>query len=33
MSERDFDKALRDWRDAGMCTEAQIEAAQAAAQG
>ena len=32
MSERDFDKALRDWQEAGMCNDAQIEAAKAAAQ-
>jgi hypothetical protein len=32
MSEREFEKALIDWREAGMCTEAQVEAARAAAQ-
>jgi hypothetical protein len=32
MSQRDFDQALRDWQEAGMCNDAQIEAAKAAAQ-
>ena len=31
MSEREFEKALRDWREAGMCNDAQVEAAHAAA--
>jgi hypothetical protein len=31
MSERDFEQALHDWQEAGMCTDAQIEAARAAA--
>jgi hypothetical protein len=32
MTERDFEKALSDWRAAGMCTEAQIDAARGAAR-
>jgi hypothetical protein len=32
MSERDFEKALRDWQEAGMCNAAQTDAARAAAQ-
>ena len=32
MSERDFEQALHDWQEAGMCNAAQIEAARAAAQ-
>jgi hypothetical protein len=31
MTQKDFDKALDDWRAAGMCTAAQVEAARAAA--
>jgi hypothetical protein len=31
MSERDFERALADWKEAGMCTDAQIEAARTAA--
>jgi hypothetical protein len=33
MSERDFERALADWKEAGMCTDAQIGAARAAASG
>jgi hypothetical protein len=32
LSERDFERALGDWREARMCTAEQIEAARAAAQ-
>ncbi len=32
MSDRDFEKTLRDWQDAGMCTPAQSDAARAAAR-
>ena len=32
MSERDFEQALHDWQEAGMCNAAQIEATRAAAQ-
>jgi hypothetical protein len=33
MSEKDFEKALRDWQEAGMCNEAQTAAARAEASG